>query len=526
MVVYSSFSFPRQDYFDGFAFVGKDYISGADGARKFSTETGLKIRGGEDGCYISIWRESGLLRFGVDHSGNMKLFTYYKDGVWGVSNSVVALADHLRANGVSLRANSTQLFGLGLSGPSGFNEQLVSFDTVIDGITLVDTKSEVVVENGSLVVEERQARPSVSYEEALTTYLESWVGRFETLLSIPGASITCDLSGGKDSRLVFGLLMAAKDRLKLDNRDMPVFHSNKTVGLEENDYETAQTVAGAFGQVLNAKPKPIVDDSVYNATHRYSQWRNLCLTCYHPLYFPMRSQSPLRIGLGGGGGGNHRPFFPFSTFDDFAKRYRRICPNQPMLENWLGSVRAVCDQAEKKNFGHAPWIFHYRELRSRFHAGRASQYRSLIAPLSSGLMDDLSIYPGKTVEAQAHFDVMASLSEPLMLMPYNKPGKGPTERTLANLMRVGISRLSDPGRAYIEEPRQVIQPERAESCFDLLGADLEATFTSGCSDLFPVLTTLARDEYLRAVGNPDHQTGNGLSNISRLLTADYALSFG
>lgn len=71
--------------FDGFVFIGSDYISGQQGALAYSRDTGRIIPSGEDGCYLSLRKTAEGHQIGVDYCGYKKIY-YYNDGeVWAIS---------------------------------------------------------------------------------------------------------------------------------------------------------------------------------------------------------------------------------------------------------------------------------------------------------------------------------------------------------------------------------------------------------------------------------------------------------
>ncbi|MGE4322252.1 MAG: hypothetical protein AB7E60_04405, partial [Sphingobium sp.] len=211
--MFSSFTGLPDRYFRGYAFSEADFISGSGGEEMFRKATGRAITGGLDGCYIAIWKEMSKHKVGTDFNGYKKIFYYSNGSIWGFSNSLVRLADHLRENGVPLKVDAVQMRGLDIIDRSALTEQMTSFQTLIEGIVLLPLGCELEIIENRVEVTYRGLPQVNNYREAVRDFLECWVSRMETLISDPRVRVSCDLTGGKDSRLVFGLVMKARQRL-------------------------------------------------------------------------------------------------------------------------------------------------------------------------------------------------------------------------------------------------------------------------------------------------------------------------
>ena len=122
--------------FQGYCFIGADYIFGDIGRQKYFNAKGTDISGGEDGCYISALKAEECFSFSSDFSGFKKIFYYWSNKIWVVSNSIYLIAQHLKKSNVPLQVNASQLASIGVSRDL-FCNQLYSTKTFIEGIRLL-----------------------------------------------------------------------------------------------------------------------------------------------------------------------------------------------------------------------------------------------------------------------------------------------------------------------------------------------------------------------------------------------------
>jgi hypothetical protein len=100
----SSFSPPEEESFDGYAFIGADFIAGSAGFSRFRASGGT-LAPGADGCYAVLRRSGDAWEAGTDARGLRKLFMYREGDVWAVGTSLLGLSSHLRSHCVTLRPN-------------------------------------------------------------------------------------------------------------------------------------------------------------------------------------------------------------------------------------------------------------------------------------------------------------------------------------------------------------------------------------------------------------------------------------
>ena len=120
--VFSSNKINPRSFFQGYCFIGSDYIFGNEGSKKLYEEKGIAINGGEDGCYVVAEEIANGFSFSSDFSGNKKIFYYWVPGYWVVSNSIYLIIEQLKKNKFFLTANYSQLAAIGVSTGSFYNQ--------------------------------------------------------------------------------------------------------------------------------------------------------------------------------------------------------------------------------------------------------------------------------------------------------------------------------------------------------------------------------------------------------------------
>jgi hypothetical protein len=101
---------PLPDHlFDGYCFVGTDFVYSDAGAKRFTAATGRTIDPGEDGCYVVLRKVADGHIIGADFKGYKKLFLYESGSSWAVSNSFTRLVGFLRDQGGSLTCSEAHL---------------------------------------------------------------------------------------------------------------------------------------------------------------------------------------------------------------------------------------------------------------------------------------------------------------------------------------------------------------------------------------------------------------------------------
>lgn len=482
--LFSSAEPPPDHYFQGYCFTGSDYVFGPEGADEYRRQTGQTVGPGEDGCYVSAYRDGAEFVFGTDFSGNKKLYYYSDLGFWAVSNSLSRMIAHLGSHGIKVSPNRVQLAAAGSGQSSSALNQLSSFDTIAHGIRLLPIKTQLAIGPRAVGWRPVPARPAKSYADALAEHVGTWVERLATLLSVPGLSVSSDLTGGIDSRVVLALLLRARHYLG-DVRANLRFGSAPTRG-ETTDIEIATEICESYGLQLNTPRPP--SPHRFTPQESYLSWRQLCLGTYHPIYFPGMAPFSHRVALGGGGGENHRRFYKEGSPEQFIRnRTTRIRP-ESMQEPFATSVRNVFRTLEFIEGPEAdPLIAHYRHFRNRLHSGRTPQYSVQFMPLGSSLLEDAAVAggPDRIDRAQLNYDILASTVPELLDVRFDQDYKAPSQEVRAAITRVEAG-FSGAGRVYHGPPLALGTRPTRGSVWQLLAEELEEAAQSPVvRDLWP-----------------------------------------
>lgn len=471
-------------FFQGYCFKDSDFIFGQGGAEARHAATGEDIGAGEDGCYVSVIRDGENYIFRTDFSGNKKLFYYWDVGFWAASNSLPILIKHIQKSAIPVAPNHAQLAAAGFGKGSSALNQLTSYQTVANGVKLAPIKMDLVIGKRKIEFRHSYQTSTPDYIPALSKYLHTWVGRLRTLLEEPGMSVNCDLTGGMDSRAVFAMLM----RAGAETPDFPAalrVGSAPTKGLS-TDMEIASEICERYNVPLNGPRPP--SPHRFSREDSYASWRQLCLGSYFPIYFPGTAPYSHRVSLGGGGGENHRRFYPDASAEALTTtRAKRIKPT------WLRSAFAAdmtsTFQALERIEGTDtdPLVLHYRHFRNRLHSGRTPQYGVQFMPLGSRLLEEAANAAGEVHQdsGQRNYDIIHSTEPGLLSMRFDQPYKSPTKEVIDALTRIDISDIH-AGCVYYEPPMQPSQSGGNSSQWQFLQAELkEAVKNPFVRDFWP-----------------------------------------
>lgn len=427
-------------FFQGYFFHGTDYVFGARGFDAFCEARGRFRPDREDGCYVHVEKQDdGSYRFSADYNGYKKLFYFRNGGFWAVSNSLDGMCAHLRRHGHEVSPDRSQLSAMASEGtfyPSGrgsFFSQPTSFDTIVRGIRLVPADCALRIGSAGVCIERARRRDTNDgYPQRLARFTGTWIGRLRTLVNEPSVQISCDLTGGLDSRVVLALLLAATRDCDPSVRERLQVLSDAG-RRARRDHAVATELCERFGLALNGRPggRP----TWLNGRASYALWKDLCLGVYHPIYFPNTFPSGDLVRLGGGGGENHRPFYGrfvgAPSADTFvSRRTRNIFPRSARA-GFAAALQQAIDDITEGSPGHLDALAcHYRHFRNRFHAGREPQYGVKLQPLASKGLDSVAAVAGTSRfhSAQMLYDLLYNLNPELLEVPFDdwrkRPGRG------------------------------------------------------------------------------------------------------
>lgn len=459
-MILSSFADTIDREFEGYCFSGNDYIAEHEGYRSY-VEAGGSISAGLDGCYAIAQSDARGIEIGTDARGLRRLFLYEEASSWAVGTSLHALVQHLRHNGVETEPCLPVLSAFGVR--TSFTAQLNTLQTIFRNITLVPSYCSVRVERGAArIVRRPDWLNDEPYEEALRTYVETWLSRFQTLAMHPDTQFTIDLSGGLDSRVVFAFALASGALAESDQR----FRVVSQKGLAD-DFTAASRIADKHGVTLNG-PGGTVVRGASSTAHAIDSWKDTCLGLYLPIYMNPHSFDPLSIRGHGAGGGTFRDIYSDATLGRRLESLRK-----EMRADLFGEYRGLAIGSLERVAAERPQVpvgkLLYREFRNRFHFGHAPHRRPTFSPVNSiltdPLADQLSLAPNNL-----YYDVLDCLVPGLKNEPYDNPAKSPADP----LPSAPVARLQsfdvNPGTVYAPPPLPRVRPASARAAFEELYA--------------------------------------------------------
>jgi hypothetical protein len=427
---------PQYDL-QGICLQNEDVILGQEGYESYLGTREQHIRPGQDGSYIVISTYNEETVIGTDFSGYYKLFLYRRGERWALSNSFIQLVRFAADKNLPVTIDESHLSSFFIEGP--FGDQLTSLRTSVKEIQLVPSTMEAViaptffgtaVKLRSTEAASREAEHQASYEEALGYYLKLWVGRMATLLR-SDVYMRSDLTGGRDSRAVLSLMLAACRIIGERFIRKVNITSNKDA---TNDFAIASQIAERHHLRFMDKGNDPRAPVRLGTVESYEKWKSLCLGVYGPVYFPVTYPVSTALAFGGAGGEGHRRFYPNMAPDKFINAQRRFVPSSAsfrcLKRDILSDLATLCRGSEAAV---DPMIVHYRHFRDRCHGGRAPQYGNLISPLSSAALRRVSsLCSSEQIDrSQVLADILINSHRVLAEMPYDDPRKALDERHLS-----------------------------------------------------------------------------------------------
>lgn len=434
---------------DGFAWDGTDFVNGSEGLAAFETARRRALAPGADGVHILCRPTRDGAAMSADSAGYRHLFHWSDGRRWAVGEALIDLVAHLRSHGVDLEENRAQI-GAFLSRKQLF-QQLTTRETPVAGIDVLLPSERIEIDGDGLSVRQIDRSGATGYESALRAFLETWLGRIETLLTEPELRLFFHLSGGVDSRAAAAFLVWLRR-----NRDLPdraTLHS-LTDARHAADLAVARTVAAAAGLGLNGlEPRP---RSLLGEEGSLRLWRTQSAGAYSPVRLMGGISDPRDLHFTGHGGGGYKANLAATEVD------RAIAGMERAYSYFGKGDKAAWRRALEETLtaltperGEA-WTRLQRVSRARFHGGQAASYKRQVALFDSRLAADAADArpPASRRGTQFHFDILANLAPDLLDLPFDSAKKAPDEAQRAALTRVsGLS----------PEAGDVFGPLRAES---------------------------------------------------------------
>ncbi|WP_156000872.1 hypothetical protein [Thioalkalivibrio sp. ALJT] len=434
--LYSSFGKSElSSHFSGFAYNSRSLILDKEGAEGFVEKYGFEELAKLQGQFCSLVKEKDSFYLITDILGSEPVFYYSSSQGWAFSNSLYHLAQHLIDNKVSLSINDSvaEYFGLKYS----LCEQLIGPQTFVREIFLmmqgemlqIDTDSSLNAVAVSLIkTPNKKSYKKKSYSGCVVDGVREVGNVLHTLEKLYPGSISIDLTGGVDSRVVFGIASRA-----LESIDK--IHVTSSVN-QKRDYEVAKKITKYFDIKLdNRKPSVIKNDEL-----SYKTWKAFNLGVYAPISKPVLSPNRHEwFHVHGGAGEVLRSFYPNSpskTVDVLEKKFGCDLQGLRMIMKEFCELRGL-DFNCKSSMSSI-----YLESRSRIHFGRPSFCHSLhrvFMPLANvNFMEAAQKLSHEELSrSKVLFDILSATAPELLGFDYDddrKTLKGRVDRGLSALV--------------------------------------------------------------------------------------------
>lgn len=444
---------PLKEFFDGYAFSNTDFIIDNDGMEAYRKE-GKTFTPDADGCYVhGKWKSEDIFEIETDFRGFYFIYYYLSDNYWCVSNSFYDIVNYLNNKGLSfkLREHSLEQWRSSLNGAL----QLISNKTIFDEIGILSSDETIQIRSGYAKKENKNRSFIIkeSYLDSLYKLVSLWLGRITTLLSDNTTLVDLNLSGGNDSRIMFGLINKAAEISGIDRSGIKI-NSNKDAD-RIDDYRIAQYIVERYGYKLHKNSTPFENIKI-NAYESYETWKKYVLGRYSPLHFPLQKRSNTVISLAGEGGGCFRPVYRGTTFQSTLSRYKKAFRSPDLFEEWrdeaVDAAKAALQKYPDSLCGHSNdmSVAHYREYRGRHHHSK-NPHNSIAASFygSKAFFETAYTAPDWYIdEYQILYDVMYTLDRDLPFIAYDKLTKGPSGLNVSHLANIPIKPDITIGKVY------------------------------------------------------------------------------
>jgi hypothetical protein len=448
----------------GSAFQGADLIIGDSGRDEYTKATGREVQPGNDGTYVTVIRRGNTAAIGTDFAGYQRLLVYRNGPDWALATSFAELVEFAARNGWPVTPDPANLRVFSMSGALG--SQLVSHRTAVEEIMLLPATASVVVRSRAgrleLHVDPKPRnttlrRWGVRYSDVMSEYLSTWLSRLATLAR-SDLQLISDITGGRDSRVVLGMLLRASGSAGAGGIYRIDFRSGESA---TEDLKVARTLDERFSLNLNARG--MTSRHPLSGEQSFALWRQSNLGLYGPVYLS-RFLPVDGISLGGAGGESHRVFYTGANMTRLLQiRKKALGGEAPfavvrdqMLADLNSLRRGVERQLDER-------ILHYRHFRDRLHGGRLPVSLVNVSPLAGGKLRQASALASSEHRERSQIlaDLLLNLDEDLALMDYDDESKKLDSRHLSEALD-----LSDAIKAPLQQGRvhgRVVMPPKVPS---------------------------------------------------------------
>lgn len=203
------------------------------------------------GAYIFVENNNGKITIKQDFNGSYGLYLFQKDNYFAVSNSFLYLVEYLKSKfELSYNYDYANTFLVCVLCSEVYEK------TFINEITALSRDTEIHIYDNIiqlLNIDYKEYSISIDSKEGIDT-LDKWFFKYTSIIrNIKAKSnlLSCDLSGGFDSRCCFALFLAAN--INLD--EVKINSSTDGLHCHPEDLKIATDIANYFNFQLNKQPK-------------------------------------------------------------------------------------------------------------------------------------------------------------------------------------------------------------------------------------------------------------------------------
>ncbi|WOQ11918.1 hypothetical protein [Aeromonas media] len=414
-------NYPRL-FLSGTAYHNDNIIIDSAGLEYYSERFGKSVLPEiKEGRFLLAYEDNGEYFIRSDITGQELIFYYNGREGWVVSTSFLHIIEFLKKHSISVSLNKSALSTFRI--PHSFGDSLATNDTVVNEIKLLRLDNQIIINKKNKLITQinkiEDDSQNLSPSEIIKIYVKKWQKRIFALSKIASNhKIVCDVSGGVDSRTVFGLILSSD--VNLERFD---FNSNPTW---VDDYKIATILSKAYSIPLNmAKKDKMQRPSVY------AQFELFCYSSigvYRNVYFPANDTASTNFHFSGSGGENIRQFYN-ATPNEFINRFEKFFLHENFkFDDFRTLFLSNLDELGIDKDDPKGMIKHYRNFRSRFHFGREwyKRYSTiLITPLFDDSLNKLcdSLPVSDIDKNYIILSIMLESSFHLPLFPFDKPYK-------------------------------------------------------------------------------------------------------
>lgn len=439
-MIISSFDSEITAQFHGWCFQNADLIVGNNGYQEFRRGGG-QVSGGLDGCYVIVEESTDGWRVSTDSKGLGRIFVFRAGTSWAISNSLYELVKYLRDMGFKIKPRWSQLYPHAIRG--AFTNQMTTSLSVVEDVELAPARSSVLITSQGVRIYPVTGEESNDYVEALRDYLAMWSSRLLTVATDERLQIGTDLTGGLDSRTVFGFFLLG-DRHSKDLLSTTPIASSLA---HKEDLAVATQLSEHYGASLNSSPP--VPQTPRSERYAIDSWKRHSLGVYLPVYFYKHSLDPYHIRGHGAGGAYYRPYYKSQNINDHLKKYQKKLPAE-VFSKWEEEAKGSLEKVSSLYRNVNEMIVYWREYRNRFHFGHRPHSALLFMPLNTHLLDRAE-GDERLAGNQVYYDIMENLHRGLASHPFDTAPKNIGPEEMAAVTRVAFERDVTPGRIYFDE---------------------------------------------------------------------------